>query len=382
MLLVTEFPSTFRSYSRKPNECGLTGFSIDDRIFKLKNVDHAWDRQVSNRRYFLDQARAPERRRAFLSALYVLAGRKQAKISPNIWSRAAFEAGFQHDETEQLVEECVSDGLVVRDVKSDDISLSDAGFAQERERASMTEKDTNGFKTAASKKREIIGDLIGQVRNFRFCGPSDDPDEQTAVTSGFRYIVIQFKRLAAPILPSPFAQRLEDIDLEINDLYSAYDAKAELDALLPEIEASLDRLDDDFPQINGSKLIAESRLAELRSLPKTTFDFRKLVRLCEEINSAYGSQCYFATAMLIRGLLDHVPPVLGCKTFVEVSNNYAGGGKSFKDTMQHLELTSRKVADPHLHMPIRKSETLPTPQQVNCGQQLEVLLSEIVRVSR
>jgi hypothetical protein len=86
--------------------------------------------------------------------------------------------------------------------------------------------------------------------------------------------------------------------------------------------------------------------------------------------------------MLIRGLLDHVPPVLGCKTFVEVSNNYAGGGKSFKDTMQHLELTSRKVADAHLHMPIRKSETLPTPQQVNCGQQLDVLLSEIVRVSR
>jgi hypothetical protein len=93
------------------------------------------------------------------------------------------------------------------------------------------------------------------------------------------------------------------------------------------------------------------------SLPKKKFDFRKLVRFCEEINSAYGSQCYFATAMLMRGLLDHLPPVLGCKTFVEVSNRYASGGKSFKDTMQHLELTSRKVADAHLHMPIRKSET-------------------------
>jgi hypothetical protein len=54
----------------------------------------------------------------------------------------------------------------------------------------------------------------------------------------------------------------------------------------------LDRVDDDFQRINESTLIAESRLAELRSLPKTTFDFRKLVWLCEEINSAYGSQCY------------------------------------------------------------------------------------------
>jgi hypothetical protein len=113
-----------------------------------------------------------------------------------------------------------------------------------------------------------------------------------------------------------------------------------------------------------------------------TFDFRKLVRLCEEINSAYGQQCYYATAMLIRGLLDHVPPVFGFKTFSEVANNYTGGGRSFKETMQHLENASRKVGDAHLHIPIRKSETLPTEQQVNCGQQLDVLLSEIVRITR
>jgi hypothetical protein len=108
----------------------------------------------------------------------------------------------------------------------------------------------------------------------------------------------------------------------------------------------------------------------------------KLVRLCEEINSAYGLQCYYATAMLIRGLLDHVPPVFGFKTFSEVANNYAGGGKSFKETIHHLENASRKVGDAHLHMPIRKSEILPTAQLVNCGQQLDVLLSEIVRITR
>lgn len=129
-------------------------------------------------------------------------------------------------------------------------------------------------------------------------------------------------------------------------------------------------------------LISDVRLDELRSLASTQFDFRKLIRLCEEINSSYSSRCYFATAMLTRGLLDHVPPVFSFKTFSEVANNYCGGGKSFKDTMQHLENASRKVADAHLHMPIRRSETLPTAQQVNCGQQLDVLLSEIVRITR
>jgi hypothetical protein len=111
-------------------------------------------------------------------------------------------------------------------------------------------------------------------------------------------------------------------------------------------------------------------------------NFRKLVRLCEEIDAAYGLRCYYATAMVIRGLLDHVPPVFGCKTFSEVANNYAGGGRSFKETMLHLENASRKVGDAHLQMPIRKSETLPTAQQVNCGQQFDVLLSEIVRITQ
>jgi hypothetical protein len=237
---------------------------------------------------------------------------------------------------------------------------------------------------ANKKRKEIIADLIESARGFRFCGPSDDPDEQTAVISGYRYLVTQFKRLAAPVLASPSASRLNAIDVEIDNLYSAYDAKAELDALLPDIEAALERLDNDGTPGNcdGSTIVAESRLVELRSLVSADFDFRKLVRLCEEINSSYRLQCYYATAMLIRGLLDHVPPVLGFRTFSEVANNYAGGGKSFKETMQHLENASRKVGDAHLHMPIRKSETLPTAQQVNCNQQLDVLLSEIVRISR
>src|ERR1039458_4308033 len=93
-------------------------------------------------------------------------------------------------------------------------------------------------------KKEMILDLIEQARRFRFCGPSDDPDEQTAVTAGYRHLVIQFKRLASPVLASPSASRLNAIEVEIDNLYSAYDAKAELDALLPEIEAALERLDD------------------------------------------------------------------------------------------------------------------------------------------
>ena len=134
--------------------------------------------------------------------------------------------------------------------------------------------------------------------------------------------------------------------------------------------------------VSGLTLIADSRLDELRNLTSASFDLRKLVRLCEELNIAFGQECYLATAMLTRGLLDHVPPLFGHASFKEVANNYGGGGKSFKETMHHLENAARKIADAHLHMPIRNSETLPTAQQVSCGQQLDALLAEIVRITK
>jgi len=129
-------------------------------------------------------------------------------------------------------------------------------------------------------------------------------------------------------------------------------------------------------------LVADSRLAELREIVSPQFDFRKLIRLCEEMNTAYSEGCYFATAMLTRGLLDHVPPIFGKTTFAEVANNYGGGGKSFKEAMQYLENAARKVGDTHLHMPIRRSETLPAAQQVNFAPQLDLLLGEIVRITQ
>ena len=133
-------------------------------------------------------------------------------------------------------------------------------------------------------------------------------------------------------------------------------------------------------QVTGqaSSLISETRLAELRALNSSRFDFTKLIRLCEEINTAFAEGCYFATAMLTRAVLDHVPPIFDKTSFDDVANQY--GAKAFKQAMQHLQNASRSVADGHLHQQIRERETLPTAQQVNCGQQLDMLLGEIARI--
>ena len=101
--------------------------------------------------------------------------------------------------------------------------------------------------------------------------------------------------------------------------------------------------------------------------------------MLEELNIAHEHDAYFTTALLVRAVTDHVPPILGAKSFAEVANNYLGG-KSFGEQMKHLYNSLRKVADGLLHQQVRKTESLPEAPQVDFRAALDVLLGEVVRV--
>lgn len=58
-----------------------------------------------------------------------------------------------------------------------------------------------------------------------------------------------------------------------------------------------------------------------------------------------------------------------CKMMPLMGDNY----------MEQLDKAARKIADGYLHLPIRSKEVLPTPQQVNFGAQIDVLVAEIIR---
>ena len=125
--------------------------------------------------------------------------------------------------------------------------------------------------------------------------------------------------------------------------------------------------------------VAYERIEQLAAIKSPSFDLTKLIQLCRELNYCYADECYLAVGMLIRSILDHVPPIFGVNEFVKVANNY-NGGISFKSSMAILQNSSRKIADAFLHIPIRVSETLPTKNQVAFGADLDVLLGEIVRL--
>lgn len=123
------------------------------------------------------------------------------------------------------------------------------------------------------------------------------------------------------------------------------------------------------------------RINELSAIASSQYDLQKLIEFCEELNANYRNGCLLAIAMLNRAIIDHVPPIFGCKKFSEVVNNY-GGSKSFKESMRRLNESQRKISDQHLHTQIRKSETLPTIRQVDFSHEIDVLLSEIIRIMK
>jgi hypothetical protein len=185
-----------------------------------------------------------------------------------------------------------------------------------------------------------------------------------------------------------------NIDSAIKSILTSYDEfiesfekekKQSESKWLQRSEAAGKQFQKQFDQKLGTKtntdeFVNATRLSELRATKSKTYDLTRLTELCDELNKTIANECYMAVAMLVRAILDHVPPIFACKYFAEVANNYNGGSKSFKQSMTNLESSSRKIADAHLHTQIRSKEILPNKTQVNFSNDLDVLLAEIVRL--
>lgn len=135
------------------------------------------------------------------------------------------------------------------------------------------------------------------------------------------------------------------------------------------------------PPAASDGYVSPDLISELRDCKNGAYDLTRLAELCRELNVTSGGRANMATMMLVRAILDHVPPALGCVTFAEVSSSYAGS-KSFKDHMRHLDASSRKVADGMLHTRIRRQESVPTDIEVDFRSAVGELVREVLRVAR
>ena len=122
-----------------------------------------------------------------------------------------------------------------------------------------------------------------------------------------------------------------------------------------------------------------SRIEQLKNIKSENFDFFKLVQICMEINTNWQMNNYYTVGLLVRSIINHIPPVFGkYENFDQVIGQY--GDRSFKKNMKALNESLRSTADSYTHSLIRQKEPMPTAIQVDYRQNLDVLLSEIIAV--
>jgi len=197
-----------------------------------------------------------------------------------------------------------------------------------------------------------------------------------------QHILNEEKNLSREV-QSRFTQMIGPLDFKNSILIAIASSK---NTIFPKISAELNFYTDSKSTNNTSIKVNErddyadrNRIEELKNIVNQGFDLTRLIKLCEEINIAHRNDCFMSIAMIMRAIIDHIPPIFSVSSFPEVANNY-GGSKSFKDSMQLLQRSLRNVADSHLHVQIRNKETLPNFTQVNFKAELDLLLSEIVRL--
>lgn len=210
---------------------------------------------------------------------------------------------------------------------------------------------------------ELSFELSDQILVFPLgkCGPSDDPDMQYAYTSSFRDMAKRFvaaiKRIGDPDLSSMVA----DLDTSPEYIAQAHELRAEL---LPVIDAFKEAsLDPNYPtnvKSNSGFLNAEV-LASLRNLEIKELDTRKLTKMCEELNDNFSRGNYISSALILRAIINHVPPIFGLDRFSQV---VANSGKSIGRVLARLNDDARPISDLHTHLLMRRNESLPTKNQL------------------
>ncbi len=132
---------------------------------------------------------------------------------------------------------------------------------------------------------------------------------------------------------------------------------------------------------NSITFIHPDRIKELGEIKNQNIDLVKLIQLCVEINIITSlPESKLGPAIYLRTIIDHIPTIFNFFTFKEFANNYKEGNRSFMKAMQKLDTSMRNMADNNLHAQARKKEILPTKNQFDYSQEIDLLLSEVVRV--
>lgn len=220
--------------------------------------------------------------------------------------------------------------------------------------------------------------LADEIEKFPLgnCGPSDDPDMQTAYLYGFRDLAKRFVASAKRVGDPDLSELMLNIDTAPEYITDAYDLRAELFCCIDYLKEASENPNYQKDAANNAAFLNTDVLLELKAIKTRRYDTTKLVKFCEEINDSYSRANYLSCSFLIRAVMNHIPPIFGFEKFSQV---VASSGKSVKAVLSHLQDQARPIADLHTHILIRSKEQLPSKHQIEPYKaSFEILIQEII----
>jgi hypothetical protein len=239
----------------------------------------------------------------------------------------------------------------------------------------MSAPITKGKGASPALSRALV--LADEIDQFPLgeCAPDADLSKQWAFVYAFRDIAVRFIAAAKRIGDPDLSEMIAGLDTSPEYITEAYELRAKLWCATDYLREAVENPEYETGVVSNAAFVDPSIIVQLKSA-KCAFDLSKLVRFCEELNDAYRRGNYLACALLIRAVMNHVPPIFGAHTFAQI---VAGSGKSAKAVLARLEDEARPIADLHTHILIRNREPLPTKHQVEPYKTgFEILMHEIL----
>lgn len=157
-------------------------------------------------------------------------------------------------------------------------------------------------------------------------------------------------------------------------------AAEQIEAFIREKVAAYDNYDFESYETstkNSMALYVKQPIIDGFAKKEGRFNYKKLVELINELNDNHLKSNKYSCAMLIRAILDHIPPLLGFTTFEQVTKNYSWG-KTDKVYMKTL-LEFRNNADDALHRIISEDEDLLEINDLPLSNRFSRVLQECIK---
>lgn len=126
--------------------------------------------------------------------------------------------------------------------------------------------------------------------------------------------------------------------------------------------------------------ISPRRIKDFEGLDnKIKYDLSKLISLCKEINDNYSRENYYSVSLLLRTILNHIPPAFNdSDTFEQVLAELNGKRhKTKREIFTRLQELQRRFADLTAHEKLRANEPIMVAQSVHFIPEINFLLQEV-----